>query len=119
MIANKYVGAIVALILFAGCGTVTDSTTWYCEITLSLVGSTIGNLSSPSGTGTGTGRGETMQEAQNQALNGACTQLIAEISGSDLLLDACKEGRDIEVQEQFGNLSLVSVLNRSEDCGTE
>jgi len=44
------------------------SNAWSCDVTLTLMPSTLGNVSSPSGSGSGSGTGATQEEALRAAL---------------------------------------------------
>ena len=72
---------------------VAGPSSFQCEVTLTLVPSRIGDLSSPSGTGRGTGAGATEQEALNAAYRSACSQ---QNLSSDLR-SRCESGQDFGV----------------------
>ena len=88
------------------------SSTYQCEVTLTLVPSRIGDLSSPSGTGRGTGTGGTQQEAVTAALKTACSQLNL----SSDLRSRCESGQDFGVSVTFDGITLVSAVERSQSC---
>ena len=88
------------------------SSSYQCEVTLTLVPSRIGNLSSPSGTGRGTGTGATQQEALTAALKTACSQL----SLSNDLRSKCEAGQDFGVAVTSDGVTLVSAVERSQRC---
>ena len=91
---------------------VTGSSSYQCELTLTLVPSRIGDLSSPSGTGRGTGTGATQQEALTAAYMSACSQLNL----SSDLRSRCEAGQDFGVAVSSGGVTLVSVVERSQSC---
>ncbi|MDE3000878.1 MAG: hypothetical protein OXU79_17520 [Gemmatimonadota bacterium] len=88
------------------------SGSYQCEVTLTLVPSRIGNLSSPSGTGQGTGEGGTQQEALTAAYKSACSQLNL----SSDVRSRCETGQDFGVAVTSNGVTLVSAVNRSQRC---
>lgn len=88
------------------------SSSYQCEVTLTLVPSRIGSLSSPSGTGRGTGSGATQQEALAAALGTACSQLNL----SSDLRRRCESGQDFGVSVTSNGVTLVSEVERSQRC---
>ena len=88
------------------------SSSYQCEVTLTLVPSSIDDLSSPSGTGRGTGTGATQQEALTAALKTACSQL----SLSSDLRSRCESGQDFGVSVSSGGITVVSAVERSQRC---
>lgn len=84
-----FFGAILMVLCFAyACGkdNASGSNAWSCDVTLTLVPSTMGNVSSPSGSGSGSGTGTTQEEALRAALKIACSQLNLD---SDLRSQSC------------------------------
>ena len=80
--------------LLTACGgdTGTSEVMWTCEVTLTLVPSRVGSMSSPSGSGRGTGTGATRDEALQQAYGAACSQLNLDSETANL----CRQGRDFD-----------------------
>ena len=91
---------------------VTGSSSFQCEVTLTLVPSRIGDLSSPSGSGRGTGNGATQQEALTAAYRAACAQLNL----SSDLRSRCEAKQDFGVAVTSGNITVVSAVERSQRC---
>ena len=91
------------------------SSSYQCEVTLTLVPARIGDLSSPSGTGRGTGTGATQQEALTAALKTACSQLNL----SSDLRSRCEAGQDFGVAVTSNGVTLVSAVERSQRCSSE
>ena len=90
----------------------TGSSSWQCNVTLTLNPATFGDISSPSGTGTGRGTGATQDQALSAALKEACSQL--NLSGG--LRSQCESGRDFMVSTTVGGITLVSTVSRSRRC---
>ncbi len=107
-------GLVIYVALSCGNDDGAGSKSWQCEVTLTLVPSRMGDLSSPSGSGTGTGSGATEEEAMRAALQTACSQL--NLSGE--AKTRCESGQDFDVAVSFGGITLASVVNRSVQCGT-
>ncbi len=74
MLANLR-SVLFALSAAVACESIVASEAWMCSVTLTLVPSTFGSMSSPSGSGSGTGSGESREEALREALATACAQL--------------------------------------------
>ena len=122
------VGAILMVLCFAyACGkdNASGSSSWSCDVTLTLVPSTLGNVSSPSGSGSGSGTGATQEEALRAALKIACSQLNLD---SDTR-SRCESGQDFGVAvtaeniqspgvtvSAGGGITLVSAVDRSQSC---
>ncbi len=106
--------SVFALFFAFACGkdNGTGLSSFQCEVTLTLVPSRLGSLSSPSGTGRGTGSGATQQEALNAAYRAACAQLDL----SSDLRSTCESGRDFQVAVSSGGVTLASVVERSQRC---
>ncbi len=125
------VGAILMVLCFAyACGkdNASGSSLWSCDVTLTLVPSTLGNVSSPSGSGSGSGTGATQEEALRAALKIACSQLNLD---SDTR-SRCESGQDFGVAvtaeniqspgvtvSAGGGITLVSAVDRSQSCSGE
>lgn len=90
------------------------SNSWQCEVTLTLVPSRVGGLSSPSGSGKGTGTGATQDEALRAALRTACSQLG--LSGN--AKSRCESGQEFDVRNTVNGVTLISAVDRSQRCGT-
>ena len=105
---------LLVLYFAYGCGkdNGTGSSSYQCEVTLTLVPSRIGDLSSPSGTGRGTGTGATQQEALSAAYRSACSQLNL----SSDLRSTCESGRNFGVAVTTNGVTLVSAVERSQQC---
>ena len=96
-----------------GGGPSSPSAAWTCDVTLTLVPSTFGSLSSPSGVGRGTGTGSTRDEAQSSAYGQACGQLNLDSATAAL----CRAGDDFRVGGGgSGNIHLFSAVQRSVSC---
>ena len=112
-------GAILMVLCFAyACGkdNASGSSSWSCDVTLTLVPSTLGNVSSPSGSGSGSGTGATQEEALRAALKTACSQLNLD-SGER---SRCESGQDFGVAVSAGGgITLVSAVDRSQSCSGE
>ena len=107
--------AALAVCLASACGGATDvaEALWTCEVSLTLVPSTIGSMSSPSGSGMGTGTGATQDQALQQAYAAACSQLSLDAATAS----QCREGRDFSVEGGgSGNIRLFSAVERSVNC---
>ena len=106
--------SLIVMYFAYACGKddVTGSSSFQCEVTLTLVPSRIGDLSSPSGTGRGTGAGATEQEALSAAYRSACSQLNL----SSDLRSRCESGQDFGVAVTSNGVTLVSVVDRSQRC---
>jgi hypothetical protein len=77
-------------------------------VTLTLVPSTIGSVSSPSGSGSGSGTGDTRQAALDQAYRAACSQLGLD----NATRSACEQGQDFQVEGgSQGNIPCSVSLN--------
>ena len=86
-----------------------------CDVTLMLVPSTIGSVSSPSGSGSGSGTGDTRQAALDQAYRAACSQLGLD----NATRSACEQGQDFQVEGgSQGNIRLFSAVERSIRCSS-
>ena len=86
---------------------------WMCSVTLTLVPSTFGSMSSPSGSGSGTGTGASREEALGEALAAVCAQLNLDAS----TLAQCRAGEDFSVEGGGqGNVRLFSAVERSVRC---
>ena len=110
-------GIVLMVLCFAyACGkdNSSGSSSWSCDVTLTLVPSTIGDLSSPSGSGRGSGTGATQEEALRAALKTACSQLNLE---SDVR-SRCESGQDFSVAVTSGGLTLASAVDRSQSCSS-
>ena len=108
-------GTSLIVMYFAySCGKddVAGPSSFQCEVTLTLVPSRIGDLSSPSGTGRGTGAGATEQEALSAAYRSACSQLNL----SSDVRSRCESGQDFGVAVTSNGVTLVSVVERSQRC---
>ena len=121
-------GTVLIVLCFAyACGkdNASGSSSWSCDVTLTLVPSTLGNVSSPSGSGSGSGTGATQEEALRAALKIACSQLNLE---SDVR-SQCESGQDFGVAVSAesvqgsgvtvsagGGITLVSAVDRSQSC---
>ena len=90
----------------------TGSSSYQCEVTLTLVPARIGDLSSPSGRGRGTGTGATQQEALTAAYRAACSQLNL----SSDLRRTCESGQNFGVAVTSNGVTLVSAVERSQQC---
>ena len=103
---------VLALVFSVGCGqSMTSGPSWTCNVSLTLVPSRIGSMSSQSGEGTGTGSSQA--EALNAAYDTACAQL--NLDGSTLA--QCRAGQDFSVEGgSSGNIRLFSAVERSVDC---
>lgn len=115
---SLFFGIVLMVMCFAyACGkdNASGSSEWSCDVTLTLVPSTLGNVSSPSGSGSGSGRGTTQQEALSAALKTACSQLNLE---SDVR-SQCESGQDFEVAVTSGGITLASAVDRSQSCSGE
>ena len=124
-------GIVLMVLCFAyACGkdNASGSSSWSCDVTLTLVPSTLGNVSSPSGSGSGSGTGTTQEEALRAALKIACSQLNLE---SDVR-SQCESGQDFGVAVSVdsiqspgvtvsagGGITLVSAVERSQSCSGE
>ena len=109
------VGIFLMVVFFAyACGKddATGSSSFQCEVTLTLVPSRVGDLSSPSGSGRGTGTGATQQEALSAALRTACSQLNL----SSDLRRTCEAGQDFSVAVTSGGITVASLVERSQRC---
>ena len=91
----------------------TGSDSWNCSVTLTLVPSSIGGVSSPSGSGSGSGTGGSRDEALGAALKTACAQLNLDSDTRSL----CESGRDFTVSVSSGGITLGSGVDRSIHCG--
>ena len=107
--------ALLVLIL-AACGDNGVATAMsQCDVTLTLVPSTIGSVSSPSGSGSGSGTGDTRQAALDQAYRAACSQLGLD----NATRSACEQGLDFQVEGgSQGNIRLFSAVERSIRCSS-
>ena len=105
---------LLGLWAIAACGLSpsSPSTAWTCDVTLNLVPSTFGSLSSPSGSGSGSGTGSTEAEALSGAYAQACAQLNLDSSTEA----RCRAGGDFQVVGGAGNIVLVSGVQRSVNC---
>ncbi len=109
----KLRSALFALCAVVACESMAASAGWMCSVTLTLVPSTIGSMSSPSGSGSGTGTGASQEEALREALSAACAQL--NLDGSTLA--QCRAGEDFSVEGGGqGNVRLFSAVERSVRC---
>ena len=82
-------------------------------VTLTLVPSTFGSRSSPSGTATGIGTGPTQEEARLAALVQACGRLNLDSATEQ----TCRSGGNFQVEDgSSGNVRLFSAVERSESC---
>ena len=108
---------LTMLCLLLGCASDgVGATNWVCEVTLTLVPSTFGSNSSPSGSGRGTGQGSTRQEALDAAYRTACSQLP--LDGATQAV--CEAGGDFNVEGgSSGNMRLFSAVERSTSCRSE
>ena len=106
--------SLFALFFAYACGkdNGTGSSSYQCQVTLTLVPSQIGSLSSPSGTGRGTGTGTTQQEALTAAYRAACSQLNL----SSDLRRRCESGQNLGVAVTSDGVTLVSAVERSQQC---
>jgi len=105
--------ALLALCAAVACESITASEAWMCSVTLTLVPSTFGSMSSPSGSGNGTGTGESREEALREALAAACAQLNLDSA----TLAECRAGEDFSVEGGGqGNIRLFSAVERSVRC---
>ncbi|MCY3603568.1 MAG: hypothetical protein OXH12_10875 [Chloroflexi bacterium] len=110
---TKLRSALLALCAVVACETMVGSEAWMCSVTLTLVPSTFGSMSSPSGSGNGTGAGASREEALREALAAACAQL--NLDGSTLA--QCRAGEDFSVEGGGqGNIRLFSAVERSVRC---
>jgi len=110
---TKLRSALLALCAVVACETMMGSEAWMCSVTLTLVPSTFGSMSSPSGSGNGTGTGASREEALREALAAACAQL--NLDGSTLA--QCRAGEDFSVEGGGqGNIRLFSAVERSVRC---
>ncbi|MDE2863625.1 MAG: hypothetical protein OXR05_00855 [Gemmatimonadota bacterium] len=104
---------LFALSAAVACESIVASEAWMCSVTLTLVPSTFGSMSSPSGSGSGTGSGESREEALREALATACAQLNLGAS----TLAQCRAGEDFSVEGGGqGNIRLFSAVERSVRC---
>ncbi|MDE2773490.1 MAG: hypothetical protein OXI46_07270 [Gemmatimonadota bacterium] len=109
----KLRSVLFALCAVVACESMTASEAWTCGVMLTLVPSTFGSMSSPSGSGSGTGTGASEQEALQEALATACAQLS--LDGSTLA--QCQAGQDFNVEGGGqGNIRLLSAVERSVQC---
>ena len=91
------------------------SETWRCNVTLTLVPSTIGSRRSPQGSGRGSGTGSTRDQALSSALAEACEQLDLDSATAR----RCRSGADFQVEGGgSGNVRLFSAVERSVNCRT-
>jgi len=105
--------ALLALCAAVACESITASEAWMCSVTLTLVPSTFGSMSSPSGSGNGTGTGESREDALREALAAACAQLNLDSA----TLAECRGGEDFSVEGGGqGNVRLFSAVERSVRC---
>lgn len=107
--------ALLAACLASACGgdDGVSEVFWTCEVALTLVPSTLGSMSSPTGSGRGTGTGATRDEALEQAYGTACSQLNLDSETANL----CRQGRDFSVEGGgSGNIRLFSGVERSVSC---
>ena len=106
--------SLIVMYFAYSCGKddVTGPSSFQCEVTLTLVPSRIGDLSSPSGTGRGTGAGATEQEALNAAYRSACSRLNL----SSDLRSRCESGQDFGVVVTSNGVTLISAVERSQRC---
>lgn len=105
--------ALLALCAAVACESITASEAWMCSVTLTLVPSTFGSMSSPSGSGNGTGTGESREDALREALTAACAQLNLDSA----TLAECRAGEDFSVEGGGqGNIRLFSAVERSVRC---
>lgn len=110
-------GIVLMVLCFAyACGkdNASGSSSWSCDITLTLVPSTIGGISSPTGSGTGNGTGATQEEALRAALKTACSQLNLDSDTRSL----CESGQDFVVGVTSGGITLGSAVERSQSCSS-
>ena len=88
---------------------------WSCDVTLTLVSSTVGSATSPSGSGRGSGSGATRDQALSSAYAEACGQLDLDTATAA----SCRDGEDFRVEGgSSGNLRLFSAVERSVSCRT-
>ena len=105
--------ALFAVWAVVACESMAASEAWTCSVTLTLVPSTFGSMSSPSGSGSGTGTGASREEALGQALATACAQLNLDAS----TLAQCRAGGDFSVEGGGqDNIRLFSAVERSVRC---
>lgn len=110
---KKLRSALLALCAAVACESMTASEQWMCSVMLTLVPSTVGSMSSPSGSGRGTGTGASRDEALQEALATACAQLNLDGPTSD----QCRSGADFSVEGGGqGNIRLFSAVERSVQC---
>ena len=111
------IALLISFIIFSACDTGSESDqVWMCEVSLTLVPSRLGNLSSPSGSGRGTGAGETQELALNQAYQQACSQLQLDSDTARL----CRQGDSFSVEGGgTGNVRLFSGVERDVQCDLE
>ena len=111
------IALFISFISFPACDSGSESDkVWMCEVSLTLVPSRLGNLSSPSGSGRGTGTGETQELALSQAYQQACSQL--QLDGDTAQL--CRQGDNFTVEGGgTGNIRLFSGVERDIQCGLE
>lgn len=110
---TKLRNALFTLFAIVACESMVAGEAWMCDVTLTLVPSTFGSMSSPSGSGSGTGTGGSREEALQEALATACAQLNL---GSATLAQ-CRAGEDFSVEGGGqDNIRLFSAVERSVRC---
>ena len=109
-------GIVLMVLCFAyACGkdNSSGSSSWTCDVTLTLVPTTInGTPVSPTGSGTGSGTGATQEEALRAALKTACSQLNL----SSDVRNQCESGQDFVVGVTSGGITSASAVDRSQSC---
>ena len=99
--------------LVTACEAITESSSWTCDVQLTLVPSVFGSMRSPSGSGSGTGTGETQEIALREAYRQACSQLPL----SNAEVSQCNQGSEFTVEGGgSGNVRLFSAVERSVNC---
>ena len=113
---SLFFGIVLMVLCFAyACGkdNSSGSSSWTCDVTLTLVPTTInGTPVSPTGSGTGSGTGATQEAALSTALKAACSQLNLD---SDVR-SRCERGHDFSVGVTSGGITRASVVDRSQGC---
>ena len=111
-----FFGIVLMILCFAyACGkdNSSGSSSWTCNVTLTLVPTTInGTPVSPTGSGTGSGTGATQEEALRAALKTACSQLNLDSDTRSL----CESGQDFVVGVTSGGITSASAVDRSQSC---